>query len=119
MGKVTATYDLAVHCEPFASFSPLGKESDFIWEENRTFQFSLKLFCIIPFGTHTIHVVKFDRANYEVYTSEVNTNVPVWNHKILLKKIDNDTTEYMDEVELCAGWKTPLVYFWAKLFYAH
>lgn len=105
--------------KPFASFLPLGKVSDFIWEEGRTFQFDFKLFCFITFGIHTIHVVKFQKASYEVYTHEENTNVPVWNHKIVLKKMDNNRTEYTDEVEIYAGWKTLFVYFWANLFYAH
>ena len=104
---------------PFASFLPIEKASDFIWEENKTFQFYFKLFCLIPFGIHTIQVTKFQKNTYEIYTNETNTNVPVWNHKIILKKIDNDRTEYTDEVEIYAGWKTPFVCLWANLFYTH
>ena len=36
-----------------------------------------------------------------------------------LKPIDHDHTGYTDEVEIHAGWKTPFVCLWAKLFYAH
>lgn len=46
-------------------------------------------------------------------------HVPVWNHQIILREIERDRTEYIDEVELYAGWKTPFVYLWAKYFYAH
>ncbi len=45
--------------------------------------------------------------------------VPVWNHEIILNKIDETKTEYTDIVEIYAGWKTDFVYIWAKLFYAH
>lgn len=33
--------------------------------------------------------------------------------------IDDNVTEYTDEVEIYAGWKTPIVYLWAKMFYGH
>lgn len=105
--------------KPFASFSPLDSASDFIWEEGKTFQFHFRLFCLLPFGIHTIHVVQFQKDSYEVYTKEANVHVPVWNHQIILREIERDKTEYIDEVELYAGWKTPFVYLWAKYFYAH
>jgi len=45
--------------------------------------------------------------------------VPVGNHTIRLERIDSGHTRYTDEVEIGAGWKTPFVCLWAKLFYAH
>lgn len=105
--------------KPFASFLPLDRANDFIWQENKTFQFHFKLFCLIPFGIHTIHVVRFQKEPYEIYTKEANAHVPVWNHRIVLKEIEKDRTQYIDEVELYAGWKTPFVLLWAKCFYTH
>lgn len=35
-----------------------------------------------------------------------------------LQYIEN-TTQYTDEVEINAGWKTIFVYMWANAFYAH
>lgn len=105
--------------KPFASFLPLNRTGDLTWEENKTFQFYFKLFCLLPFGVHTIHVVQFQKDIYQIYTNEVNTHVPVWNHRIVLKEIDKNTTEYTDEVEIFAGWKTPFVCLWANLFYTH
>ena len=52
-------------------------------------------------------------------TNEHNTYVPTWNHKINLKDNGNGTTEYSDEVEIGAGWKTIFVWCWANLFYRH
>lgn len=75
------------------------------------------MFCILPFGTHTIHVIDFKKDG--IYTNESNTFVPVWNHRIELKDNGNGTTEYSDEVEICAGWKTFFVWMWAKSFYSH
>lgn len=105
--------------KPFASFLPLDKTDDFTWEENKTFWFQFKLFGFIPFGTHTIHVIQFQKASYEIYTHEANTHVPIWNHRITLKAVGKDKTAYTDEVEIYAGWKTPFVCLWANCFYAH
>ncbi|WP_195983393.1 hypothetical protein [Clostridium sp. D33t1_170424_F3] len=105
--------------KPFASFLLMDSASDFIWEEDKTFQLYFRLFCLIPFGVHTIHVIRFQKDTYEVYTKEVNVHVPIWNHKIILREIERDRTEYTDEVELYAGWKTPFVCLWANCFYTH
>lgn len=75
-----------------------------IWEEGRVFEFRLKLFGILSFGVHKIKVLCFDPVSYTIFTNESNAHVPVWNHRISLKKIDENTTEYTDEVEICAGW---------------
>ena len=104
---------------PFASFTPLKNTEDLLWREGETFHFRFKLFSLLPLGTHTIHVLSFDNSSYEIYTNETNTHVPVWNHRIYLKFIDDHITEYTDEVEIYAGWKTIFVYTWAKLFYRH
>jgi len=41
---------------------------------------------VIPFGTHTIHIVRFDP---EVVSSrEGNEHVPVWNHEITMDVFD-------------------------------
>lgn len=104
---------------PYATFKPLNAEQSLIWREGEAFNFRFKPFGIVPFGLHKISVVKFDKATFEIYTKKANTYVPVWNHRIFLKQIDDSSTEYTDEVEINAGWKTPFVYMWAKAFYAH
>lgn len=105
--------------QPFASFTSLDSTNTVVWCEGETFKFHFKLFCLLPFGIHTINVVQFSEAAHVIYTNEVNTHVPIWNHKIYLKPIDKETTEYTDEVEIYAGWKTTFVYIWAKMFYRH
>lgn len=37
----------------------------------------------------------------------------------MLHSKNSTETEYTDEVEIGAGWKTPFVYLWAKAFYSH
>lgn len=104
---------------PFASFAPLNDAGGLRWQEGGTYQFRFRLFCLFPLGVHTIHMIRFQKAGYVIETEESNPHVPVWDHRILLKELAPDRTEYTDQVELCAGWKTPFVWLWAKCFYAH
>lgn len=99
-------------------FTPEGI-TEMKWREGETAHFHLKLFGFLSFGTHTIHVIEFDKSTYSVYTNEHNKSVPVWNHRINLEETCDGSTEYTDEVELYAGWKTDFVYWWSVLFYRH
>lgn len=103
---------------PFATFTPVSKGHGMVWEENRTSSFYFRLFGFIPLGRHTIKVITFTRDG-DIYTHEKNPHVPVWNHRIVLKPIDDNNTLYTDIVEIGAGWKTLFVYLWARAFYSH
>ena len=103
---------------PYATFKSVDDTEELTWQEDSAFAFHFKLFALIPFGVHTIKVIQFD-IEKGIYTQEGNKHVPVWNHKIILEKIDENTTKYTDIVEIQAGWKTRFVYLWANCFYAH
>ena len=101
---------------PYATFEPVGDGAT-TWEVGGTSAYRFRLFGIIPFGTHTIHIVRFDPDG--IGSREGNEHVPVWNHDIRLWPLDDRRTEYTDRVEIRAGWKTPFVWLWAEAFYAH
>ena len=61
--------------------------------------------------------IRFDPDG--IKSHEGNKHVPVWNHDITLKVLDDTHTRYTDRVEIKAGWKTPFVWLWANAFYAH
>ena len=103
---------------PYATFKSVDDTEELTWQEDSAFAFHFKLFALIPFGVHTIKVIQFD-IEKGIYTQEGNKHVPVWNHKIILEKIDENTTKYTDIVEIQAGWKTLFVYLWANCFYTH
>jgi ligand-binding SRPBCC domain-containing protein len=105
--------------KPYATFRPVDGSSDLNWLPGEVYRFRFRLFGVLPLGTHTIKVKRFDREAGIVYTEESNPHVPVWNHTIKLEAIDGGYTLYTDEVEIDAGWKTAAVCLWAKLFYAH
>ncbi len=109
---------LSEKASPYIKFRPVGNKKDFVWKEGETFDFKAKLFGFIPFGTHSINVIEF-KEDGRIYTNEKNTYVPVWNHEIILKDLSDSKTEYTDNVEIYAGWKTFFVYTWAKSFYSH
>mgnify|MGYP000048845669 CR=1 FL=1 len=89
-----------------------------VWEEGSITSYKFKLFGLIPFGRHTIHVIRFDEEK-GIYTHEKNEHVPVWNHEIILRELPDQTCEYTDQVEIGAGWKTIFIYVWACMFYVH
>lgn len=100
------------------SFIPDGA-AETVWREGAASRFGLRMFGFIPMGIHTVNVVEFDKNTLAIYTNESNKNVPVWNHRIILEKIDDASTRYTDEVEIYAGWKTAAIVLWSRLFYKH
>ncbi len=102
--------------KPYATFEPVGMEEP-AWKVGSTSAYSFRLLGLIPFGTHTIHIIRFDPEG--VSSLEGNEHVPVWNHDITMIPLDAHHTKYTDQVEIRAGWKTAFVWLWANAFYAH
>lgn len=103
---------------PYATFSPIDGIDNMLWEPGSTSSFRFCLFGIVPFGTHTIHVIRFSIED-GIYTQERNEHVPVWNHEIILEDMPDNRCIYTDKVDIDAGWKTIFVWLWANCFYAH
>ncbi len=103
---------------PYATFKPADGTEGLVWKAGRRIDFRFRLFGIIPLGIHSINVIEFDEHG-GIYTKEGNRHVPVWNHRIIIEPIDGGSVRYTDEVEIGAGWKTPFVHLWARMFYAH
>lgn len=101
---------------PYATFTPVENNNDFLWREGAISSYHFRLFGFIPFGIHTIRIEKIDQNG--IQSREHDKHVPVWNHLIILEDVGNQT-KYTDEVEIRAGWKTFFIWLWAKAFYAH
>lgn len=104
---------------PYATFHPAEGKKQLIWKEGRTFPLEFRLYGVIPFGIHTVHIVTIDEKSHMIYSNESNPHVPVWNHRITLTSVGQNHTKYTDKVEIDAGWKTPFIFLWANAFYAH
>lgn len=115
-GKLQQLETLQYIARPYAEFEPTDRTIR-TWKAGGTSSYRFRLFGVIPFGTHRIHIVRFDPAR--VSSREGNEHVPVWNHDIMMKQIDDHRTLYTDRVEIRAGWKTVFVWLWANAFYAH
>lgn len=103
---------------PYATFIPVNRGKALIWQEGEAAQFKLYLFGFLPLGVHTIRVRRFDRAAGMISTEEGNRHVPIWNHEIYIRSLE-EGVHYTDTVTIGAGWKTGIVYAWSKLFYRH
>ena len=114
--KLQQLETLQLIAKPFATFEPVG-ETVSTWEVGSTSAYRFRLFGLIPYGTHTIHILRFDPDG--VSSREGNAHVPVWNHEISLVEKDENHTLYTDRVEIRAGWKTAFIWLWANAFYAH
>ncbi len=114
--KLQQLETLQLIAKPFATFEPIG-ETVSTWEVGSTSAYRFRLFGLIPYGTHTIHILRFDPDG--VSSREGNAHVPVWNHEISLVEKDESHTLYTDRVEIRAGWKTAFIWLWANAFYAH
>ncbi len=101
---------------PYAAFEPVGAVTP-VWTAGGVSSYRFRLFGLIPFGIHTIRVIRVDPQG--ISSRESNAHVPVWNHDIVLKKLDEQHTEYTDRVEIRAGWKTFFIWLWANAFYRH
>lgn len=102
--------------KPYATFEPVG-ENDGIWKVGVTSAYKFKLFGVIPFGIHHIHVIRMGESG--ISSMEGNLHVRAWNHDITLTPLDGGHTKYTDTVTIRAGWKTPFIWLWANAFYAH
>jgi len=100
---------------PYATFAPTDPNNP-VWVAGSTTSYRFRLFGIIPFGTHVIHIERFDMDT--ITSKERNEHVLIWNHNIYLKEMES-RTEYTDKVDIDAGWKTSFIYLWAKAFFAH
>lgn len=115
-GKLQQLETLQYIAAPYATFTPVDANAPLVWKVGASSSYRFKMWGFIPFGIHTINIEQFDID--KVRSREGNKFVPVWNHKIYLKDL-NGKTEYTDEVDIDAGWKTIFVWLWAKAFYAH
>ena len=114
--KLQQLETLQTIAKPYATFEPIG-EAVTTWAVGSTSAYRLRLFGVIPCGTHTIHILHFDPDG--VSSQEGNGHVPVWNHEIRLVEKGENHTLYTDRMEIHAGWKTFFIWLWANAFYAH
>lgn len=107
-------------CKGKVKFRPLDPEFPKLWKKDMVVKANMLIYGLIPFGRiHSIRFEEVDAQNFLIITNERNSIVKIWNHKINLKKIDANSTQYTDEIEIYAGALTNFIAKWAESFYKH
>ena len=61
-GKLQKLTLLQYIAKPYATFTPIGEHIS-VWKAGTSSEYKLRLFGVIPFGTHKINVISFDIDN--------------------------------------------------------
>jgi ligand-binding SRPBCC domain-containing protein len=72
---------------------------------------------LLPGWTHTLRLVRV--TPLEVASEEHGGPVRAWNHRLRFEPTGERSCRYTDEVEVQAGWLTPLVALFAHGMYRH
>lgn len=87
--------------------------------EGETYHMRLLFFGVVPAWKHEIRVTRLDEEGHEIRTEEHGGPVRTWRHRITVDKEGWGSTRYLDEIDIRAGVLTPLVWFYAQLFYRY
>jgi hypothetical protein len=118
--KVQTSALLGFVAKGVLSFMPTAEPIPETWKEGITVSVNMKIYGFIPFGgIHHIYFEKIDHTNRILQTKEWDYFSAVWNHKISLQKINENSIYYEDEVIIYSGILTCLISWWAKLFYKY
>lgn len=107
-------------CKPKVIFKPIGGQFPNTWKELDTVSTKMLIFGFIPFGgTHFLYFEKIDAVNKILQTKEWDNAAKIWNHKISLKTLTNNSICYKDEIVIYGGILTGIITTWAKSFYKY
>jgi len=118
--RITRPRSLQYVTRPILRFVPLEDGAlDGDWEVGKPYDLKLYLFQAIPLGRHRIRLLKVDERTRTILSEESGLLARVWNHVISFHRSGDRTVAYTDEIQIEAGWLTPLVWAFAHLFYRH
>jgi hypothetical protein len=94
------------------------------WQTGMTVLCRSYLFGLIPLGVRTLHFELVDGERMRIQTRERDPLVRRWDHVIHVRPTSGDNADdeqaiYSDEIEIDAGFLTPLVWLFAQCFYRH
>jgi hypothetical protein len=101
-------------------FIPTNGRFPATWKEGMKVSARMLLYGFIPFGgLHYLEVEKIDAKYKTIQTNEWDNAAKVWKHRIEMKPVNNNETDYLDEIIIYGGYLTNFITFWAKHFYIH
>ena len=89
------------------------------WIEGQTEITRILFFGIIPGWKHKLHFAEISDVKREQFTEEGGGLISQWNHLIKVEPINSSQCRYTDEIDIKAGIFTPLVCFYARVFYRY
>jgi hypothetical protein len=105
---------------PVVTFRPVvGETLPERWPAGQSVRCRMYLFGLIPLGTQVVHLERIDPAAREIQSRESTALVARWDHLVRIRPAADGRCRYSDEVEIEAGWRTPLVWLFALAFYRH
>jgi hypothetical protein len=118
--KIIEPASLQHVASPILSFVP-EHEGDLSGEWQTGTPYPLKLYFLkfIPLGRHTITLVEIDKETNTIVSVESGRLANVWNHTIRFREVTPGRLLYTDEIEIEAGWLTPVIWLFAQIFYRH
>ncbi|MEM6702780.1 MAG: hypothetical protein AAF690_08760 [Acidobacteriota bacterium] len=106
---------------PLVSFRPTrGTSVPEFWVEG-TYWFAMRAFGLLPIGEQAIVIeipASDDPEVLRLRDRGHSRMLPVWDHRITLRRRDGEL-RYRDDIELDAGWLTPLVGLSVRIFFQH
>ncbi len=89
------------------------------WYPGAVFQTRFWFFHILPaWWKHRLEVTQVDENRKQITSHECGGMIRVWNHTIQIEP-SSEGCNYCDELEIEAGWLTPVVWLYANLFYRY
>jgi hypothetical protein len=105
-------------CAPLVRIRPMpGDRFPERWLAGETIRCRSSLLGILPLGMRTIHFERIDPDAGEIQSRESDRLVQRWDHLVRVRPDANGGCRYSDEVEIEAGWRTPLVWLFAQGLY--
>jgi ligand-binding SRPBCC domain-containing protein len=105
---------------PLLTFKPLDSLQDGVYQAGASCRFSLRLLGLFPLGMHRIHILKCDKGEGLIQSSEHGSLTRQWNHTIRVEPARDGQTLYTDSLEIEGVWgMTRLIGAFAWLFYRH
>lgn len=118
--RVTTPALLMRVTRPVLAFRPAGEAPlPETWSEGDTVALHLYALGLVSVGPHTVHVVRVDRGQREIWTEESGDAAEVWSHHITVAPHPGGRTLYTDEVDIYAGERTWFIAGFARLFYCY
>ncbi len=107
-------------CAPVVTFLPVkGQTLPDRWSAGETIFIRSFLFGVIPLGIRSIVFDSIDAPARVIQSRESDPLVQKWDHRVSVTAMGDHQCRYRDEVEIDAGWLTPLVAWFARRLYHH